>query len=306
MKNKHIILSVLFLLIGINLLVSVSYANAFSETIPLAKWTSIVRMVELQKGDQIAGDFTFSGIPLRQGILGGASTWGYRITLYEPSGNKAMEYQQTDHQSFSYTASQSGNYKFEFYVGYGPKGQTGGDDFSNARVSLSYDITKASTNPINSNTVSETFQLFDYNSISKIVNLNKDDQLVGDFSISNCPVDFSVVIKDPQDQVVLTYSNEHQESFSFTAFYTGQYSIRFNTGNSNNGLPNGFPYVQATLNYQVVKPYVPTQAPSDESLIERLNSLGLPIWLILGLIVGIISIIALVVYTIRNPDRKKP
>jgi len=263
---------------------SIQFANAFSETFPLSENIKIVRMAELQTGDRLVGSFTLSNIPVAKDILGNEITYKYSVTIYDPNGQRIRQYEQTTSDSFDFTATTGGNYKIEFYI-HLMGGELYLHGLGNACATLRYDIVKASQTAQASDVHSETFQLFESNSVGRTVNLNKGDQLVGDYEILNCPVSYGVIIYDPNHEAVLAYDNKDQASFSTTAFYTGQYTIQFNTAMNQYYNPNGFPFVQATLNYQVV-----SASQSEPSLTGNLPDWLLPL-LIAIIIFGIIGIV---------------
>lgn len=114
---------------------------------------------------------------------------------------------------------------------------------------------------------SETFPLALYTPIIRNVELQKNDRLVGDFTITNIPwwtnafvgvegYSCSVTIFDPNNNVILKYTNtighsSYSESFNHTAFYSGVYKIEFDVG-SEYYPPSGVGNPMATLNYNVV------------------------------------------------------
>lgn len=142
---------------------------------------------------------------------------------------------------------------------------------------------------------SETFPLSPATPIIRNVELQKNDRFVGSFTIKNLQtwknawgetqsLLVSVTITDPKGQVVLSYTKTKGDSFDYTAFYSGVYTIRFSVGIGYMP-PSGIEYPQATLNYNVVKPS--QSAPSTSG--------NLPNWLFPILIGGIISIVIVII-----------
>jgi len=151
---------------------------------------------------------------------------------------------------------------------------------------------------------SETFPLSPMTSIVRNVELQKDDRLVGSFTINNLQTwkDFwgdtvsytiSVEVKDPKGQVVLSYTKTKGDSFDYTAFYSGVYTFRFGCGISKLP-PSGIENPEATLNYNVISP----------SQAETSTFFNLSNWenqLFVGIvIVGIIVITCLFLYNKKN------
>jgi hypothetical protein len=66
MRNNIIIVAILFLIIGTTSLVLIPLVNAFSETIPLN--SDSTRTVEVEVGDRIVGNCTFSNTPTPNGV----------------------------------------------------------------------------------------------------------------------------------------------------------------------------------------------------------------------------------------------
>ena len=108
---------------------------------------------------------------------------------------------------------------------------------------------------------SETFPLSLNTPIRRMVELHKGNQLMGNFAITNIPIwnnefwgqqtySTRVTIVDPQNNVVLEYDSKHQASFSYTAFYSGVYTIEFSIG-SEFFPPSGLENPSATLSYTV-------------------------------------------------------
>lgn len=136
-------------------------------------------------------------------------------------------------------------------------------------------------------TTSETFPLALYTPIIRNVELQKNDHLVGDFTITNIPTwtnimgqvqgySCSVTIFDPNGQVVLRYTNTKGASFDYTAFYSGIYKIQFDVG-SEYYPPSGVGNPMATLNYSVLA----------SSSFEPSFFGNLPLWLVLAITVCI-------------------
>jgi len=142
---------------------------------------------------------------------------------------------------------------------------------------------------------SETFTLSPLTPIVRNVELQKDDRFVGSFTINNLQTwenmwgtqsyEISVTVKDPKGQVVLSYTKTKGDSFDYTAFYSGVYTIQFYCGISYIP-PSGIENPQATLNYNIITP----------SNSETSTFTNLPIWMIPILAGAIISIIILVTY----------
>jgi len=105
------------LLIVVSILAIIPPVRAFSETIPLSVSSalddhSVTKTVELNQGERITGNFTFSNIPVFK--AGGASnmTYAHLIYFYNPKGDTIFTYFDIDHASFDYIALYSGVYKF--------------------------------------------------------------------------------------------------------------------------------------------------------------------------------------------------
>lgn len=115
-------------------------------------------------------------------------------------------------------------------------------------------------------TTSETFQLALYTPIIRNVELQKNDRLVGEFTITNIPkwtnvwgqqeYSCSVIIIDPIGQIFLMYTRTKGDSFNFTASYSGVYRIEFHVG-SDFLPPSGLGNPVATINYDIVSPSSP-------------------------------------------------
>ncbi len=143
---------------------------------------------------------------------------------------------------------------------------------------------------------SETFPLSPLTSIVRNVELQKDDRLVGSFTINNLQTweniwgtqsyEVSVTVKDPKGQVVLSYTKTKGDSFDYTAFYSGVYAIHFYCGFSYNP-PSGIENPQATLSYNVITP-----SDSGTSIFANFS-----IWQMIPIVAGaIISVIIIVTY----------
>jgi hypothetical protein len=149
---------------------------------------------------------------------------------------------------------------------------------------------------------SETFPLSPMQTLTRNVELQKNDRLVGSFTITNLQTwtngfgdvqsySVSVTIFDPTGQVVLSYTNTKGDSFDYTAFYAGVYTIQFSVGFEYLP-PSGIEKPQATLNYNVVQ--------SQPSLLGNL-----PSWLIPLIIAIILSgVIAIVAYYMKARETK--
>jgi len=152
---------------------------------------------------------------------------------------------------------------------------------------------------------SETFPLSPVTPILRNVELQKNERLVGSFTITNLQTWengggdtqsylVSVTILDPKGQVIWYNIYNESDFFVFTAVYSGVYTIRFLVY-AHERPPSGIENPQATLNYNVVTP-----SQSDNS-----TSGNLPNWIIPTLLVGIISIVvALTTYYAVNKRGK--
>jgi len=145
-KSRNIVLFV-FLLIVASILTTIPYANAFSERIPLTVSyvmddNSIERTVQLNQGDRIVGDFTFSNIPVydSNGVTG--MTYYHYFALYDPNGNDVLFYTNNNHASFDQIALYSGVYYLEQSSVYRPS-----EEIANAQVTLNYNIVQATGTP---------------------------------------------------------------------------------------------------------------------------------------------------------------
>ena len=162
---------------------------------------------------------------------------------------------------------------------------------------------------------SETFPLPPLSSITRNVELQKNDRLVGSFTITNLQTWqngwgdtqsylVSVTILDPKGQVVLSYTRTKGDSFDYTAFYSGVYTIQFSVGIEYLP-PSGIENPRATLNYNIITSSQSTQPPSQSS--SSLSG-NLPIWIILTIIVGIVIFaITIIAYLeTRSKGKIKP
>jgi hypothetical protein len=146
MKNSRIIVTALFLLIGVSFLTSIPFANAFSETFPLVQSASVSRIVSVDAGDRLVGDFTISNIPTwRDSYTGDPTTvqYAFRIakiegTEYSPMDVGVFEATQEEHSSFDITCEWTGNYILRFNVGSGNP-TTG---IGNMKATLNYQVVK--------------------------------------------------------------------------------------------------------------------------------------------------------------------
>jgi hypothetical protein len=111
-----------------------------------------------------------------------------------------------------------------------------------------------------SETISLTPDL--WQSITRNVELQMNDRLVGSFTVSNLQIwqngfgdnqthSVSVTVLDPKGQVVLSYASTAGDSFDYTAFYSGVYTIQFTCGFEYSP-PSGIENPEITLNYNVV------------------------------------------------------
>ena len=152
---------------------------------------------------------------------------------------------------------------------------------------------------------SETFPLSPGTPTIRNVELQKNERLVGSFTITNLQTWengagdtqsylVSVNILDPKGQVIWYNIYNESDFFVFTALYSGVYTIRFSVY-AHEHPPSGIENPQATLNYNVVTP-----SQSDNS-----TSGNPPNWMVPTLIVGIISIVvALTTYYAMNKRGK--
>ena len=153
---------------------------------------------------------------------------------------------------------------------------------------------------------SETFPLSPLTSIVRNVELQEDDRLVGSFTINNLQTwknawgetqsyEVSVTVKDPKGQVVLSYTKTEGDSFDYTAFYSGVYTIQFYCGISYYP-PSGIENPQATLSYNIITP-----SDSDTSIFANFS-----IWQMIPIVAGaIISVIIIVTYYAVKSNRNK-
>ena len=150
---------------------------------------------------------------------------------------------------------------------------------------------------------SETIPLSPGTSIVRNVELQKDERLVGSFTINNLQtwkngwgdtVSYivSVTVTDPKGQMVLSYTKNNGDSFNYTAFYSGVYTFRFICG-IEYFPPYGIENPQVTLNYNIV---TPSQPQSGTSIFDNLSTLQM-IPIFAGII---ISVIILVTYFVLN------
>ena len=72
---------------------------------------------------------------------------------------------------------------------------------------------------------SRTIELQGGESKAETVNLNDEDVVSGRIIVVGNPINFSV--SDPDDRIILNYTNIAQEDFQFTATKTGTYSFHF-------------------------------------------------------------------------------
>ena len=153
---------------------------------------------------------------------------------------------------------------------------------------------------------SETFSLSPLTSIVRNVELQKDDRLVGSFTINNLQTwenmwgtqsyEVSVTVTDPKGQVVLSYTKTKGDSFDYTAFYSGVYTIRFYCGISYNP-PSGIENPQATLSYNVITP-----SNSDTSIFANFSILQ-TIPIVAGAIISVIIVVTY--YAVKSKKNKQ-
>jgi len=153
---------------------------------------------------------------------------------------------------------------------------------------------------------SETFPLSTFTMIIRNVELQKNDRLAGSFTITNLQTwkngwgetqsySVTVTILDPKSQVVLQYTKTKGDSFDYTAFYSGVYTIRFSVGFEYLP-PSGIGNPQATLTYNVI-------TPEQQNISAFTN---FPIWMIPILAGAIISIIVLITYYVARANSHRP
>ena len=148
-KSRNLVLFV-FLIIGLSLLTVIPLTNAFSETFHLKEGyvfpdKSIERTVELNHGDRIVGDFTFSNIPVWNSF-GSNMTYTHHFTIYDPKGNTVLRYTNNNHASFDQTASYPGVYKFQFFLSQ-PSQLRPLEEIANAQATLNYNIVQPNLTP---------------------------------------------------------------------------------------------------------------------------------------------------------------
>jgi|WetSurMetagenome_2_1015567.scaffolds.fasta_scaffold46394_3 hypothetical protein len=121
---------------------------------------------------------------------------------------------------------------------------------------------------------SETFPLSPMQTITRNVALQANDRLVGSFSVGNLwtwqngwgdnqTYAVSVTVLDPKGQTVLSYTKTTGDSFDYTVFYSGVYTIQFGCGFEYLP-PSGIPNPDVTLNYQVVSAVQETETPPPQ------------------------------------------
>jgi hypothetical protein len=257
MKKQCILLSLFLFLLVIN----IPFVIATSETISLTPdlWQSITRNVELQMNDRLVGSFTVSNLQIWQNGLGQNQTLSVSVKVLDPNGQIVLSYSNTKGDSFDYTAFYSGVYTIEIGCGYEYFPPSG---IPNPQITLNYSVVSstASLKPIGA--ISETFSLSPMTTIVRNVELQSNDRLVGSFTVSNLQIwqngfgdnqthSVSVTVLDPKGQVVLSYASTAGDSFDYTAFYSGVYTIQFTCGFEYSP-PSGIENPEITLNYNVV------------------------------------------------------
>jgi len=152
---------------------------------------------------------------------------------------------------------------------------------------------------------SEAFPLSPVTPIIRNVELQKNERLVGSFTITNLQTwkngggdtqsySVSFTIRNPKGHVIWICDKTKGDYFVFTAFYSGVYTIRFSVY-AHTRPPSGLENPQATLNYNVVTPSQSDHSPSG----------NLPNWMVPTLIASIISIVvALTTYYAMNKRGK--
>jgi len=75
------------------------------------------------------------------------------------------------------------------------------------------------------NAYSGTIDLKGWESVTRTVNLNGGDEVVGRITIVGKPINFS--ISDPDGRIILNYTNIALKDFQFTTSKTGNYSFHF-------------------------------------------------------------------------------
>jgi hypothetical protein len=156
---------------------------------------------------------------------------------------------------------------------------------------------------------SESFQLPPFNPITRNVEVHENERLVGSFSVSNLQTwqngwgdtqsySVSVTIFDPKGQTVLSYTNTKGDSFDYTAFYSGVYTIRFSSGFEYIP-PSGIQNPQININYNVISnsQTEPTQSPTGDTPNQ---SILLPIVILFSVIV---SVIIILVYSLAKNSK---
>jgi hypothetical protein len=116
--------------------------------------------------------------------------------------------------------------------------------------------------------------------IVRNVELQANEQLEGSFSVSNLQswqdvlgdtrsYSVPVTILDPEGQVIESYTQTTGNSFDYTAFYSGVYTMQFTCG-SEYLAPSGIPNPEVTLNYNVVSANQQTQ--TDQPNLSTANN----------------------------------
>lgn len=113
-KSKFLLIFSLVVLTVISLN---QVAYAVSETVPLTPGPTIVRNVELEKGDRLEGSFFVKDLfSWKQGWTGDIISYSVSVKLTDPKGQTVLSYTDVDANgdSFDYTAFYSGVYTFKF------------------------------------------------------------------------------------------------------------------------------------------------------------------------------------------------
>jgi hypothetical protein len=142
MKNLRILLSVL-LIFAVGFFASSIVVNAISETFPLAEDASVSRIVSVDVGDRIVGDFKISNMPTwRDSYTGDPTTYRYEFKIAKianPVDEVVFEVDQQSQGSFDIACAYTGNYILRFNVG-------SGIGLGNAQATLNYNVIKPSSN----------------------------------------------------------------------------------------------------------------------------------------------------------------
>jgi hypothetical protein len=168
MKNRLGKGSILFLLLTVGLLTSISFVQASSETMPLVASASVSRTVYANQGDRIVGDFTVNNMPTWTDSYSGDPTtvqYTFKIAKLEsPVDITVFEAKQQAQASFDVLCGQTGNYILRFNVGSAPASGLG-----NAQATLNYQV--IAPTPIPTSAPNQGNELFTGINTSYIVGL---------------------------------------------------------------------------------------------------------------------------------------